>query len=251
MQNAKCKMQILNFLLIFFLLSFSIKAESVDNNGSKGTINIKSDRVEYTSKDEEEVAVFTGSVEFKKGELTVYSDKMQMYSQGKKAIGEDNVKIVIDTEKENRVMTGGYFEYHRDNEYAVLKKNSKMIIINKKQESGKDNGSKDVKKSKDFKELVVTSEIMEMFSKDGYSRAKGAVIIEEGDRKAYCEEAVYYEKEDKVVMTGSPRIEQKENKFQGEKMTLFLKEDRLIIEGKVEGTVLEEGDKVDKEPESP
>lgn len=213
---------------IFFLfLSFStfVFAENKDK------INIRSDKVEYSYKDKEEVAVFIGAVEFKKGELVVLADKMQMYSQGKKAVAEDNVKIVIDTEAENRVLTSGYFEYHRDEEYAILKKNPKMVIVNKKQESGE--------KLKDFKNLTVVGDVMEMFSKDGYSKASGNVIIEEGGRKAYCDEAVYYEKNDKVVMTGSARIEQNENKFQGEKMTLFLNEDRLIIEGKVEGTVVE------------
>lgn len=216
------------YSLMFFLLLFPTAVVFAEN---KEKINIKSDRVEYNYKDEEEVAVFIGSVEFKKGELVVLADKMQMYSQGKKAVAEDNVKIIIDTEDENRVLTSGYFEYHRDDEYAILKKNPKMVIINKKQESGK--------KIKDFKDLTIIGDIMEMFSKDGYSRALGNVIIEEGDRKAYCDEAIYYEKDDKVIMTGSARIEQNENKFQGEKMTLFLNEDRLIIEGKVEGMVVE------------
>ncbi|MFH1287677.1 MAG: LptA/OstA family protein, partial [bacterium] len=220
-------------------LSFSVWGEDVGENKKQDKINIRSDKVEYSYKDGEEVAVFIGSVEFKKGELVVLSDKMQMYSQGKKVVGEDNVKIIIDTEKENRVLTSGYFEYHRDDEYSILKKNPKMVIINKKQKSEKDSGNKDKKTAKDFKDLTVIGDIMEMFSKDGYSKALGNVVIEEGDRKAYCDEAVYYEKDAKVVMTGSPRIEQNENKFQGKEMTLFLNEDRLIIEGAVEGIIIE------------
>lgn len=220
-------MNIVLMFLVFCYMSFFTLAFAEN----KDKINIKSDKVEYNYKDEEEVAVFIGAVEFKKGELVVLADKMQMYSQGKKAVAEDNVKIIIDTEGENRVLTSGYFEYHRDEEYAILKKNPKMVIVNKKQESGK--------KLKDFKNLTVAGDVMEMFSKDGYSKAFGNVVIEEGDRKAYCDEAIYYEKDDKIVMTGSARIEQNENKFQGKEMTLFLNEDRLIIEGEVEGTVIE------------
>lgn len=231
-------------IMLFLLFSFQVKAEeAVDNNKKKDKINIKSDKADYIFKEGEEIAVFSGAVEMKKGDLTVYSDKMQMYAQGKKAVGEDNVRIVVDNEKENRVLTGGYYEFHRDDDYAILKKNPKMVIVNKKQKSGTD---KDKKNTKDFNNLAVSSDIMEMFSKEGYSKAIGKVIIEEGDRKAYCEEAIYYEKEDKVVMTGSPRIEQKDNIFQGEKITFFLNDNRLIIEGKVEGTILEE-DKKNKE----
>lgn len=219
----------MNIALIFLVFYVSFSPLVFAENKEK--INIKSDKVEYSYKDEEEVAVFIGAVEFKKGELVVLADKMQMYSQGKKAVAEDNVKIIIDTEDENRVLTSGYFEYHRDDEYAILKKSPKMVIINKKQESGK--------RIKDFKDLTIISDIMEMFSKDGYSKALGNVVIEEGARRAYCDEAVYYEKDGKVIMTGSAMIEQNENKFQGEKMTLFLNEDRLIIEGKVEGMVVE------------
>ncbi|MDD5772895.1 MAG: LptA/OstA family protein [bacterium] len=235
------------WVILFLLFSFSVRAEVVvDDNKKKDKINIKSDKVEYNFKEGEEIAVFTGSVEMKKGDLTVYSDKMQMYSQGKKVIGDDNVKIIVDNEKENRVMTSGYYEYHRDDEYGILKINPKMVIINKKQSSEKNNENKDKKNVKDFKNLTVTSDVMEMFSKEGYSKAIGKVVMEEGDRKAYCDEAIYYEKEDKVVMTGSPRIEQKDNVFNGEKMIFFLNDNRLIIEGKVEGTILEE-DKKNKE----
>ncbi len=44
------------------------------------------------------------------------------------------------------------------------------------------------------------------------------------------EQAVYYQKDEKLVLTGSPRVKQNDNSVEGDRITLFLKEDRSVVE---------------------
>lgn len=54
------------------------------------------------------------------------------------------------------------------------------------------------------------------------SRAKGGV--------ATAEQGVYYEKEDKVVLTGNPVVKRGDDFVQGDRITIFLNEDRSLVE---------------------
>ena len=42
---------------------------------------------------------------------------------------------------------------------------------------------------------------------------------------------VYFSEENKVVLTGKPRVEQGKDSIQGEKITLFLDTDKSVVEG--------------------
>ena len=62
--------------------------------------------------------------------------------------------------------------------------------------------------------------------------ATGKVKIDHSDGGlAMAEKAVYYQDEDKVVLTGNPAIKQANDFVEGSKITLFLKEKRSIVEG--------------------
>jgi lipopolysaccharide export system protein LptA len=45
------------------------------------------------------------------------------------------------------------------------------------------------------------------------------------------EKAVYYQQDEKLVLTGKPVVKQKDNSVEGDRITLFLKEDRSVVEG--------------------
>jgi lipopolysaccharide export system protein LptA len=45
------------------------------------------------------------------------------------------------------------------------------------------------------------------------------------------EKAVYYQQDEKLVLTGKPVVKQKENSVEGDRITLFLKENRSVVEG--------------------
>ncbi len=68
--------------------------------------------------------------------------------------------------------------------------------------------------------------------------AIGKVKISRADGgSATADKAVYYQKDEKVILTGKPVVKQGKDLVEGAKITLFLKENRSIVEG-------EEGSKV-------
>jgi len=53
-------------------------------------------------------------------------------------------------------------------------------------------------------------------------RAEGGV--------ATGEKAEYYQRDEKLVLTGNPKVKQNDNSVEGDRITLFLKEDRSVVE---------------------
>jgi lipopolysaccharide export system protein LptA len=47
---------------------------------------------------------------------------------------------------------------------------------------------------------------------------------------ATAQKAVYFQKDDKLVLTGKPMVKQKNDFVEGERITVFLKENRTIVE---------------------
>jgi lipopolysaccharide export system protein LptA len=73
--------------------------------------------------------------------------------------------------------------------------------------------------------------------------AQGNVVVTQEGRVALAHKAVYYSGEERIVLTGDPRIIENENQVGGERITLFMRSDRSIVEG---GKVLFYQDKVDE-----
>ena len=62
--------------------------------------------------------------------------------------------------------------------------------------------------------------------------ATGKVIITRpGGGLATAEKALYYMGDEKVVLTGKPKVKQGDDFVQGSKITLYLKENRSVVEG--------------------
>jgi len=61
--------------------------------------------------------------------------------------------------------------------------------------------------------------------------AMGRVKIEKDGGTATCQKAVYYEEEEKIVLTGEPVAWQKGTRVTGKVITLYLAEDRSVVEG--------------------
>ena len=73
--------------------------------------------------------------------------------------------------------------------------------------------------------------------------ARDHVVVRQDGRVAMANKAVYYSKDEKIVLTGEPRIIENENQLGGERITLFMRSDRSIVEG---GNVLFYQDKPDE-----
>jgi lipopolysaccharide export system protein LptA len=88
----------------------------------------------------------------------------------------------------------------------------KMIVYYIDQSAEKESGKTDVKIDK----IVATGKVK-------ISRPDGAL--------ATSEKAVYYQNDEKVVLTGEPVVKQGKDFVEGSRITLYLKEERSIVEG--------------------
>lgn len=61
--------------------------------------------------------------------------------------------------------------------------------------------------------------------------AVGNVVVTQEGRVAMGENAVYYSREEKIVLTGDARILENENQLRGERIILFMRENRSVVEG--------------------
>jgi lipopolysaccharide export system protein LptA len=73
--------------------------------------------------------------------------------------------------------------------------------------------------------------------------AQGNVVVRQEGRVALANKAVYHSKEEKIVLTGEPRIIENENQLGGERITMFMRSERSVIES---GNVLFYQDKADE-----
>jgi lipopolysaccharide export system protein LptA len=73
--------------------------------------------------------------------------------------------------------------------------------------------------------------------------AHGNVVVRKDSRVAFSNDASYFSKDEKIVLTGDARIIENENQLNGRKITLFMRDDRSLVEG---GKVLLYQDKPDQ-----
>jgi lipopolysaccharide export system protein LptA len=65
----------------------------------------------------------------------------------------------------------------------------------------------------------------------------GGVHISQKKIVATGEHVVYFSEENKIVLTGKPRVERGKDSIQGEKITLFLDTEKSVVEGGPSGPV--------------
>jgi lipopolysaccharide export system protein LptA len=99
--------------------------------------------------------------------------------------------------------------------------------------------------------MTLSSDVMIVFyearSKDVREvEAHGNVVVSKEGRVALSNNASYYNREEKVVLTGDARIIENDNQLNGEKIIIFMRDDRSIVEG---GKVQIYQDKNEKIPE--
>jgi lipopolysaccharide export system protein LptA len=76
-------------------------------------------------------------------------------------------------------------------------------------------------------------------------QAHGNVMVRKEGRVALSNDASYFSREEKIILTGEARIIENENQIGGEKIILFMRDDRSIVEG---GKVLLYQDKQETPP---
>jgi lipopolysaccharide export system protein LptA len=61
--------------------------------------------------------------------------------------------------------------------------------------------------------------------------ALGNVVVRKEGRIAHANKAIYYSKDEMIVLTGEARINENENQLGGDRIILFMRDDRSIVEG--------------------
>ncbi|QCQ23074.1 lipopolysaccharide transport periplasmic protein LptA [Desulfoglaeba alkanexedens] len=93
-------------------------------------------------------------------------------------------------------------------------------------------------------DLVITGKRLTVYAKEGADLAEnqmmeeverieveGEVTITREDKVARAEKAVFFQKEQKIMLSGNPRLMQGKNTVQGRLITLYLEEERSVVEG--------------------
>jgi len=89
-------------------------------------------------------------------------------------------------------------------------------------------------------DLIIVSDVLEVYNPNGDSKADqivaiGHVVITRGLKKARGDKAVYLEKAQKIVLTGSPKATAWEGKnvVEGKEMIFLLDADRFVVNDRV------------------
>jgi lipopolysaccharide export system protein LptA len=142
---------------------------------------------------------------------TITAKKMTVKNQDSQAVFEGAV-----------VLTRGSLIVYSD----------RMVVLFKPQESaeGEDRHSRDATKGAATSK---GSDVMPTVSNRALNRieATGRVKIEKESGTATCEKAVFYQSEEKIVLTGNPVAWDKGTRVSGKQITMFLAEDRSVVEG--------------------
>jgi lipopolysaccharide export system protein LptA len=84
--------------------------------------------------------------------------------------------------------------------------------------------------------ITMSSDKMTVFYDNSESKIKkihasGNVKVHNKERAIFANDAIYLDKEEKIIFTGNPKAVEGENVITGTQITFFLKEDRAEVEG--------------------
>ncbi|MDR3567568.1 MAG: LptA/OstA family protein [Syntrophobacteraceae bacterium] len=64
-----------------------------------------------------------------------------------------------------------------------------------------------------------------------YIEFRGDVTVTQQDRVATAQEAIFFQKEHKILLKGSPVVTKGQDKIQGKLITIYLNDNRCVVEG--------------------
>ena len=154
-----------------------------------------------------------GNVVIVHGETTITCDEAYSYEAQRLATLLGNVKVRDSVQE--YTLTAGYAEYHREDKLAVATKSPRLVL------------------EKD-RPIVITSDIMRMWTDKEYGEAAGNVKIVSEDVDGYGQKLKYFGKEERVELSGKPVVRQEESRLAGDLITLYLEGEKLrrtLVEG--------------------
>jgi len=207
----------------------------------------KSDRLEllpgagslfHTQIRGEEVIWVVGNVHFRQGEGEFFADSALLYEKSSRAMLLGNVRVRFpdytlaadsvrydskskegwaygrvryDDLKEKRVLFGERARYQREKKYLFIDQKPEMWILS----------------SNPPETTFVWSQRMEFWGDEEKGTARDSVRIKKGKIWAASQKALFLRKEDKLVLTDSPRGGDEKSRVEGQKLTLHFTNDRI------------------------
>lgn len=161
-------------------------------------------------------------------------------SQSIEVIGEDadlalaRRYVNIHDSEQNTTLTGGYGEYIKSEQRALVKNKPTVTHIHPKTK---------------VKTMLTADEIERRFA-TAQTSCYGNVVLRGKEFVVFAEKAVYYEKEDRVEMTGVPRIFHQKSVYIADKITFFNSKKKGYLEGNVQIWMTTEENDRQKKPQN-
>ncbi len=151
----------------------------------------------------------------------ISSDKMEIFQDKSIVEFKNRVKFT----RENTVLTADFLHYDEKNQIAEAEGNGELVL-----------------ESTGGEKTRINAEKITFYEKDEQIYAKGNVKIEQGENRALSNEALYYDQDERLVLTGGPPLvfqdeEDQKGEYQAEKVIFYLGEKRIYFEGDVKGTI--------------
>jgi lipopolysaccharide assembly outer membrane protein LptD (OstA) len=187
-----------------------------------GDLSLKSQRaVWYRTAGQ---VVFIDSVRIEDSTQTLLADRVTYYRNSRKVVADGNVELL--SKKEEAEVKGEHGEYDRAKKYVLFTGSPTLIIKPNKGDSA----------------ITVMADSMEYYTDEKKGIAKNNVHITKADMTATCDEAIWINQEDKIILKGEPEAVKQNDRLTGEEMQIILQNDqvkRIEVEGSAKASHLE------------
>ncbi len=152
---------------------------------------------------------------------TITAQRMTVRNQDGQAIFEGSV-----------VLTKGTLVVHSDKMVVSFRPSDQVAVETKNGETGNKPERGEMSREKE-KGGGTRREGFPVMSNRSVStiEATGRVKIDKEGGRATCQKAMFYQDEEKIVLTGEPIAWEKGTRVTGKQITMFLAEDRSVVEG--------------------
>jgi lipopolysaccharide export system protein LptA len=168
---------------------------------------LRADTVYFYQKEKKQIA--SGRVLSITESDTTTADRLLYYESENKLVSQGNVRIA--NPKERTVLSGGYAEYFRSQKYGKVVLRPVLIKLD----------------SLGSETMRIFGDTMQVFEGGERTVAEGEVRIVQPGTEATCQRAEYFKKEEKTVLTGSPKVLQSNHEISGDTLWLYLENAQL------------------------
>jgi lipopolysaccharide export system protein LptA len=172
------------------------------------TKSLFADTVYFFQKERKQVAV--GHVRSITDSDTTTADRMTYYEVSDKMVSEGSVRIT--NPKERKIVTGGYAEYLRTEEYGKIIRSPILIQYD----------------SLGAEVMKIVGDTVETYDRGQRTIVTGGVEITKPGIKAQCGRAEHIVSEEKIILSEKPIVWQTNQQISGDTLLLFMKDSQLV-----------------------